>query len=386
MKILLATESYWPNVDGGSVFEHNLVLFMIKQGHEVYIIAPSQTGKYFVEEDQGSKIFRMPSTTFFKRFQSSNIPLRRVAKIIQEIKPDVVHIHNPFFIGFAARKTAKKMGIPIIATNHNMPENLTLQFAWLKPAEKFLTWSFWKYFIWFYNGCNFVTSPTQTAVNMLLNHGLKAPNKPISNGIDLDKFYPEDRKKCVLDKKILLPHDRPIVMYAGRLDGEKRMDIWVKAIPLILKEVKAHFVIGGSGLAKKPLQNMVARMKLKNQVTFPGFIEEKEFPHLYHLGDLFAISSPAELQSLVTLEALASGLPIVVANAAALPELVEEGKDGYTFKVNNPRDMADKVVTILKDEKLRKSMAKYSREFVKRHDYHKSFKEYENVYKSLINR
>jgi glycosyltransferase involved in cell wall biosynthesis len=385
MKILLATESYWPNVDGGSVFEHNLVLWLVKQKHKVYIIAPSPTGKYFVEDDQGSTIFRMPATLLLGRFLSSNIPLRKVAKIIREIKPDVVHIHNPFFIGFAARQTARKMGIPIIATNHNMPENTTLQFRWLKPLERMLTSLIWKYFVWFYNDCDFVTSPTQTAVNMLVEHGLKAPNKPVSNGIDLAKFKPEPRAKCVLKNKFKLP-DCPVVLYTGRLDGEKRMDIWVKAIPYILKEVKAHFIIGGSGLAKKDIENMVSKMHLKDYVTFPGFLEEEEFIHLYHLADVFAIASPAELQSIVTLEALASGLPIVVADAAALPELVEEGKNGFTFQTNNPRDLAEKVTTILKDAKLRRNMSKYARQFVKRHDYHRSFVIYENLYKKLVGR
>jgi len=383
MKILLATESYWPNVDGGSIFEHNLVLWLQKRGHQVFVIAPSQTKKYFVEEDQGSVVYRMPSVLLFGRFLSSKIPLIRVARLVRVLQPDVVHIHNPFFIGFAALRTARKLKIPVVATNHNMPENLTLQFRWLKPLEWFLTWVFWKYFIWFYNRCNFVTSPTQTAVKMLVEHGLKAKHQPISNGIDLEKFQPEPPKKvCKLEKSYPIPKDEPVVLYTGRLDGEKRMDIWVKAIPYILAEVHAHFIIGGSGLIKKNLEKMVAELGVARHVTFTGFISEENFAHIYHLADVFAIASPAELQSIVTLEALASGLPIVVARAAALPELVQDGKNGYTFETNNSWDMAQKVLKILKNDP--KAMGKAAREFVKRHDYRKSFAKYEEIYKSLL--
>jgi 1,2-diacylglycerol 3-alpha-glucosyltransferase len=381
MKILLATESYWPNVDGGSIFEHNLVLWLQKQGHQVFVIAPSQTHKYFVEEDHGTIVYRMPSALLFGRFLSSKLPFLRVSRLVKAIKPDVVHIHNPFFIGFAALWTARKMKIPVVATNHNMPENLTLQFGWLKPLEAFLTWIFWKYFIWFYNRCNFVTSPTETAINMLVEHKLKTRHQPISNGIDLDKFKPEDKRKCRLSKRYSINKNLPVIIYTGRLDGEKRMDVWVNAIPYILKEMNAHFIIGGSGLIKKDLEKMVINMKLSKYVTFSGFVEEKDFPHIYHLADIFAISSPAELQSIVTLEAMASGLPIVVARAAALPELVEEGKNGYTFEVNNPKDMADKILKIINNNPVK--MGKASREFVKRHDYRKSFAKYEDIYKML---
>lgn len=378
VKILIATESYWPNVDGGSVFEHNLVLWLQKRGHQVYVVAPSQTHKYFVEEDQGSIIYRMPSVLLFGRFLSSKCPFIRVSRLVQAIHPDVVHIHNPFFIGFAALRSAKKLKIPVVATNHNMPENLTLQFRWLKPLERFLTWLFWKYFIWFYNRCDFVTSPTQTAVNMLVSHKLKTKCLAVSNGIDLDRFKPEDRRKCRLIKSYPIAEKGNVVLYTGRLDGEKRMDIWVKSIPYILSEVNAHFIIGGSGLVKKDLERLVVELGVARHVTFTGFISEENFPHIYHLADVFAISSPAELQSIVCLEALASGLPLVVAKAAALPELIVEGKNGFTFEPGNAWDMAQKIIKILKSDS--RKMGKAGRDFVKRHDYKKSFAKYEQIY------
>lgn len=382
MKILLATEHYWPIVDGGAVFEHNLALYLQKQGHQVVVIAPSMTHKPYVEHDHGTKIYRLPSLSLFhNHFYFSPWPYGRVKNIIKSEKPDVIHTHNPFFIGLAASHYGLKFHIPVVATNHNLPENITLPWNY-RPYPKVFIDLNWAYFRWFYNRLSYVTSPTQTAVDILTRHGITTPRKPISNGIDTSRFKPHPN--CPLRAKLGIPTNKPVVLYTGRLDGEKRMDIWVKSIPYILKQVDAHFVIGGKGVFKPELEKMIARMSLQQHVTFPGFIEEKDFPHIYHVGDVFAMSSPVELQSIVTLEALASGLPVVLARAVALPELVQEGTNGYTFTPQDPKDMAAKLISILKDPKLRAKMGQASREFVKRHDYHHAYAEYAALYQQVI--
>jgi glycosyltransferase involved in cell wall biosynthesis len=127
------------------------------------------------------------------------------------------------------------------------------------------------------------------------------------------------------------------VLYTGRLDAEKDMETWLRAGAALLSETQAHLVVGGEGTDKQRLQGIVRRLGIENKVTFPGYLPVDQLPWLYQAADVYFITSAVELQSITTLEALASGLPVVAADAAALPELVVNGENGYLAK---PGDVA----------------------------------------------
>jgi glycosyltransferase involved in cell wall biosynthesis len=108
-----------------------------------------------------------------------------------------------------------------------------------------------------------------------------------------------------------------------------------------------------------------------------------DYPNIYTVADLFIIPSEAELQSIVTLEAVASGLPVVVVNKGALPELASSN-NGLIFESQNSEDMADKIVQILSDNKLKKQMGKNSLELVKKHVLKSVAKQYGKAYETAI--
>jgi glycosyltransferase involved in cell wall biosynthesis len=384
MKILLATESYWPNLDGGSVFERNLVHGLGKLGHEVRVVAPSPTGKAFVEEDGRSTIHRMRSIRLPGKFgkfgaRGSLFPGRAIRDLVEGFQPDLIHGHNHFAIGAAAAKQARSRHIPFVATCHNMPENALDNLGPLGKLVPGGTERIWKFDIKFLNRANFVTSPTQTAIDMLLRHGLSVPNQPISNGVDLKLYHP-DHDPARLRRKLHLPN-KPTMLYLGRLDGEKRMDTWMQAIPLIRREVDAHFVIGGRGGQAQALKRLAVSLGVASHVTFAGVVEENDLPAFYRLGTVFAIASPAELQSLVTLEAMASRLPVVAADAGALPELCKSGRNGYLFLTGDPSGLAKSVVRILQNPAMASKMGAESRRIVEqKHDLTLMPKNYETIY------
>ena len=106
MKILLATEAYYPLIDGGAVAEHNLALGLSERGHDVHIIAPSINYKDGVEPDQKTTIHRLASYPVPLAKNDHRLafnPKRKIYKIMDDFKPDVVHIHNPFPIGKIGR-------------------------------------------------------------------------------------------------------------------------------------------------------------------------------------------------------------------------------------------------------------------------------------------
>ncbi len=383
MKVLLATESYWPNIDGGAVAQRNLATNLASNGHEASVIAPGDEYDTYKEKDQGTTVYRTKALTvpFYDAYKVSVYPKKRVENIFDEFEPDVVHVHNPYAVGRSALKAAKERNIPVVGSNHIQPENLFMAVSQTRFLFNLLKDVGWKFIIHFYDKCDFVISPTQTAVDLLLDNGLSVPAEPVSNGINLDVFNPEN-DGSELREKLGLP-DKPIVLYTGRLSGEKHLEVLINAAPKVLEDIDAHFVIGGSGREEGNLKQLVEDKGLEEHFTFPGFIDEENFPQVYALADLFAISSEAELQSIVTLEAVATGLPVVATNKDALPELVHDGENGFLFEPRNSEEMAEKIKSILSDDKLREEMGKESVRISKKHSLDSVVREFEEIYKKV---
>jgi 1,2-diacylglycerol 3-alpha-glucosyltransferase len=233
----------------------------------------------------------------------------------------------------------------------------------------------------FYDQCDWVVGVTDTAVRTLKNGEVRREARVISNGVDLARFQPRPRNDN-LARRLGIPR-KPTVLYTGRLDADKCMDVWVGSIPYVLEQMDAHFIIGGNGTDRARLENNVARLGLASHVSFPGFLASEDYPGVYSLADVFAISSPTELQSIVTLEAAASGLPLVAVNAGALPELVQNGLNGFHFEPGNSRQMAEALVRVLKDPGLQRRMGRESRKIALGHDLWGAMRKYEALYAAV---
>jgi glycosyltransferase involved in cell wall biosynthesis len=386
MKIVIATEAYYPLIDGGAVAEHNLALILHNRGHEVHVLAPSEEFNDWTETDQGTTIHRLAShpIPFVKNdHRLAWRPAGKINAILDKIQPDIVHIHNPFPIGKATLNYCLAHKIPVIATNHWLPENITTfmaKFRFLNNLN-FLVKMNWKFISDFHNKCQFVTSPTQTAINLMTQNGLTAPNCPVSNGVSLVTFNPANDPTS-LKLRLNLPN-KPTAMYAGRLSGEKHVDVLIKAIPEVLKTVDAHFIIGGNGREKAPLQALVKELGIEDHVTFPGFLQDAEYKLLFRCADAFVMPSICELQSITTLEAMASGLPVIAADKYALPELVKTGRNGYLFEPMNVAELSGHLSQILGNPELLKTMGTESLAIVQTHSLENSVSNYEKIYNFL---
>jgi 1,2-diacylglycerol 3-alpha-glucosyltransferase len=105
---------------------------------------------------------------------------------------------------------------------------------------------------------------------------------------------------------------------------------------------------------------------------------------MYQAADVFVIAGVAELQSIVTMEAMASGLPILAVNAMALPELCHDGENGYLFEMENENALSEKVAILATDLVLRKTMSGKSLEIIQKHDIRKTIPQFEELYKKMI--
>lgn len=384
MKILLVTESYWPNADGGALFERRLAKGLIDKGHELTVWAPAKNFSDYIEKDGNYEIYRERAVTlpFNPKYKVSIFPGLHTRRIFKKIQPDVVHIHNPALLGRTAIKYSNRHGIGVLATNHLMPENVLLN---IKGSSWYYGWfykRFWNYLVKFHNRAQFVTTPTPTALKFLKKYGLKTPSMAVTNGIDTAVFKPGAKNNKIAQKYNI--KNKPTILYLGRVDGEKRIDIIIKALSELKKTSEYQLVIAGFGNAMEDLKKLSTELGVQDNVVFTGFIDESDKPSIYNLSDLFVISSPAELQSIVTLEAMASAKPVIAVDVAALHELVHNGENGYLFKENDHNDLAQKIEKILSDSKIAKNFGRESLEIIlKNHSTEITFDTYEQILEKL---
>lgn len=386
MKILIASDLHYPTINGVATFSRNLAKGLASHGHEVLVIAPSQTGKRYKEVDGNYVIERTVSVPFpfYQNFRISLSPTREVKKIIEDFDPDVIHIQMLMWIGQAAMKYGNKYGIPIVTTNHAMPENLMDNLRLLAPVSRPINYILTAYGARFHSKADRITMPTQSAIDMFEVGKITTPIEAVSNGIDLSRFTPGTPSEEIY-KHYGLPKDWPIISYIGRLDAEKHLPVLLRAFIRVQSVMPhVHLLVVGDGTERPLLESLANELGITNQVTFTGRVSDEDLVELHKVGTVFCMPSPAELQSIATLEAMASGQPIVAVDAGALSELCQNERNGYLCEQDNDEMIADGIINILENDALRSEMSKESLAIAKTHDLQTTLKKFEKIYTNLV--
>ena len=365
MKILIATETYLPNISGVVVFTQNLAEELIKRGHTVAVFAPSTHRVRSYEVKKGIHIYRFPSLPVPLRSKTRFTvrQYRRVEEAFKEFSPDVVHLQSPTGVPAAVRRCANKQFVPVIATQHFLLEFIM---AYLKPFPFIGTLThraLVSYLNRFYRHCEYITCPTESIKKNLIKTQIKVPLHVISNGISLKKFTPHVHAQS----------EKPIVLYVGRVDQDKNLQVILDSIPAVTAETNAQYYIVGGGNRLLSIKRWVRLHGLENKVTFTGKIghDSAQLRKLY--SDAAVVLAPCliETQSITTLEALASGIPVVASDAGALPELVRHGENGYLVPPSEPEKFSEYIIKLVQDPILRQRMGAAGRLVAEKHDFQK---------------
>jgi len=353
----------------------------------VLVIAPSQNGKKSKEVDGNHVIVRTASVPFpfYQNFRISPNPNREVKKIIEDFDPDVIHIQMLMWLGQAAMKYGNKFGIPIVTTNHAMPENLMDNLKLLAPVSRPINYILKAYGARFHSKADFITMPTQSAIEMFNVEKITTPMAAVSNGIDLSRFTVGKAPDDVYER-FGIPKNQPIVSYIGRLDAEKHLPVLMRAFVRVLSVMpNTHLVIVGDGTERVILQEMAHDLGISKDVTLTGRVSDEDLVSLHKVGTVFCMPSPAELQSIATLEAMASGQPVVAVDAGALRELCQHERNGYLTEQDDDETIAQGLLAILQDPALRKEMSEQSLAIARTHDLETTLKRFEQIYTDLVN-
>ncbi|MFD9950641.1 glycosyltransferase [Nonomuraea sp. NPDC059023] len=376
-RILISTDTYPPDVNGTAVFTYRLATGLAERGNEVHVICQSDEGPAKADVVDGVIVHRLRSAPLLVHPTMRVTVPTRLDRLVEAIDPDVLHSQGHFVVGRAAINAARRRGVPVVATNHFMPDNL-FQFGHVPARLRAKAGQLaWRDFRRIFNRAQRVTTPTPLAAKLLADQGFAGEVEPVSCGIDLTRFHPHTEPKQWARKMFGLP-DRNTVLFVGRLDEEKRLDDLVRALPYVLNETDAQLAFVGRGNQREVLEQLARRIGVADRVFMLGFVPDEQMPQAFAAADAFAMPSIAELQSIATLEAMASGLPVVVADAMALPHLVDE--NGFLFPPRDVIALAKHLTTLLTDDALRERMGKASRELALTHDHQNSLARFEQIY------
>ncbi len=367
MKIAILHWGFPPIIGG---VETHLVFLMpqlVKMGHKVALLTGSADGYDEKYDFHGAKIYRSKffdlNWLFKSNFQEVDDNVSDITfDFLDKIKPDIIHAHNMhYFSRYHVRvleQYALTRKIPLVLTAHNtwrdkLYLDLTCKIAWDKII----------------------------AISHYIKRDLSAVGVPdekiavVHHGIDNKIFSPGKPSAAFLKKHKQLKRTGPIILNPARMGIAKGCDITIQAFRLVKKKFpKAFLVMSGSGniIDWGLTQNqdiayfvtLIKHLGLEDSIYINSYVLE-EMPQLYRAADVILYPSSAEEPfGLAMLEAMASAKPIIVSESGAMPEIIQNDVNGYVVPKNNHEALAEKIIKLLADQKLRDKLGKTGREQV----------------------
>jgi glycosyltransferase involved in cell wall biosynthesis len=392
MRILITTQNLVQPNNGQATFTRNLAEGLAEQGHELMVVTPAGDVEGFPGLRHGVRIETVPSISLGPWYPEVYVTLHpeaACARLLESFQPDIVHIqdHYPLGAGMARaawKRRVRRIRCEIVGTNHFLPDNFISSMpliSSIRPLHPLVRRILWRQCLKVYRRVDLNTAPTRTAARIFEDQCVRAHVEAISCGVDLNAFRPDpavDRQ--AVRRRFGLDPDAPLLLYVGRLDPEKRLDVMLEAFRT-LEVGEAQLAIGGRGRLEQRLRDRSEALGLERRVRFLGFVPEQEIHDLFAAADCFAMPSEAELQSIATLEAMATGLPVLASDAGALPEIVEDGVNGALFHSGDPAHAAGRIRWLLQNRARWQAMGCASLETALRHSLPLTIARYAEIYK-----
>ena len=349
-KVALFTGNYNHIRDGVSLTLNRMVKFMLQNDVEFKIFGP--TIKKPALDHEGDFV-SVPSLSLPGRpeYRMSTALSSEARRHLREFKPDLIHIATPDVLGYKALRWAIDHEKPVVSSYHT---HFTSYLKYYKLS--FLEPVLWKYLNWFYSRCEQLYVPTPSMAEWLAEMGVVTDLKIWARGINTDQFNPDNRDEEWRQKLGFKPDD-VVVTFISRLVWEKNLKLYSDVLNRLMQKydnVKALVV--GDGPAGHELKQILP------DAVYTGFLTGDELSKAYANSDLFFFPSDTETFGNVTLEAMASGLPCVVADAVGSKSLVDHEENGYLAPVEKSDLFYTYIETLVQNTDLRKKMADASRQ------------------------
>lgn len=283
-----------------------------------------------------------------------DLPDLKGAKIIERLKPDLIHVTSPGFILYPALFYARVMRIPLVASYHtHLPSYGKTYLSKIPGIEEF-SWKLIR-FVHTRTDLTLVTSPQMK--EELTANGV--PRVDVwRKGIDTVRFHPKFKNAEMRNRMTEGNPDDFLIVYVGRVGGEKRLkDIK----PILEKMPNTRLCIVGKGPQLEELQEYFK----ETNTHFTGQLNGDDLSSAFASADAFVMPSDSETLGFVVLESMASGVPVVGAAAGGIPSLIEDGDTSFLVPTGDIDAFVDRL-TKLKDKKFRDAMGARARKEAER--------------------
>lgn len=340
MKIGLISDAYYPITGGVSTSLLMLKEGLTLMGHDVYVITTTTNG-YKEYDNNDPKMIRIKGIPFpFKGLRHFRyVPFKgKYVRKIKKLDLDLIHVHTEFSMGSLGKKLRKKTNIPMVFTVHTMYEQYlhyvskTLDKLFKNRMKSMLI----KLMRSFIKRADVTIVPSQKTKDLMLSYNIEGNYQIIPTGIELNKFYEKNysQEQVTELKESLGLKDEYVCLFVGRISEEKSINVLIKGF----KESNHNnmkFLIVGDGPYMNALKALVKKEQLEDKVIFTGMVDWDLVGLYYQLGDVFLNASLSETQGLTYIEALASGLPLIVKYDKVLENVISDGVNGLFFHDNN---------------------------------------------------
>lgn len=346
MRIAHFTNTYKPNVNGVS---RSVSLFrdvLTHLGHQVFVFAPG-TGGY---KDQDPFIFRYPVFLDVQEFNYSiSLPVSPyIDWVLPRLKPEVIHSNHPLWLGDIAANKAEALGIPLVFTFHT---RYTEYSHYVPLNQAFVKGIITEWLARYLRLCQHIVAPSESIRQILAEHGVSERVTTIPTGIDIQPYKNADGSKI---RANLGWEENCVLVSVGRLGKEKNWETLLSACAwLMAREDRARLLLVGDGPQRAELEEYCQELGIMEDVHFAGRVPFEMVPSYLKAGDIFCYASLTETQGLVTMEALAAGLPVVAVDATGTRDVIKNGVEGILTK-NDSQALAEGIIRLMVKDEIRR--------------------------------
>lgn len=351
MRVLRIAQKLYPDVVGGGPYHvHALSRDQAAMGHDVTVATvATDPSLAAVEEHDGYAIRRFPAIAS----PLGNAVSPALIEFIRNSEPyDIVHAHSHLYASTVAAAIDRLTSdTPLAITNHGLYSQSAPRPVfemYLRAVGRLI-----------FQAADTVFCYTTVDRDRLRDRGVTSPIEVVANGIDTAQFTPEGPTADGVD------HAAPTILFVGRLVDGKRPDRAIDALPAVRSVVSdARLVICGDGPLRPELTAQAAERSVDDAVDFLGTVSYEEMPAVYRSADVLMLPSEAEGLPRTVLEALAIGTPVVTSD---LPQLINVVADaGRTVSPDSPSALADAVIELLSDNRMREQCGRRGRERIEK--------------------
>jgi glycosyltransferase involved in cell wall biosynthesis len=369
MRVAVFTETFLPKTDGIVRVVCLLLDHLKMRGLEPIVVSP-RIGD--ITEYNGIPVLTVPamSVPWYPELKAGP-PTPYTYRDLVAFKPDVAHFIHPVMVGIPGMMMAKMMGIPTVASFHidiaRMADHFGLGFV--RGFTDFATRVV-------FNWADYSLAPSKLIHDDMVKLGIRDVGL-WKRGVDAEKFNPRYKNA---EMRHLLSDGNPddtLLLYVGRLSNEKQID----QLRVVLERVpNTRLAIVGDGPARESLQAHFAGTNVK----FVGYLQGEALSQAYASADIFTFTSALETFGLVVVEAMAAGLPVVSSRVGGIPDVIEEGKTGYTFAVDDLDELVSGVEKIAVSRANIEKMGRNARQFAETQSWPAMMDEVIEHYERLI--